>query len=178
MTTFTGKRVHILNPAPSEIDIVDIAHALANICRFGGHVPRFFSVAQHSVLVSDLLVEWGRQELALWGLLHDAAEAYLGDLIRPLKLSVLGYAELEEKMMAAISIRFSLPPGLPSEVQRADNAILATEFRDLRGYATEKASEYAGGVHPRATIGIRPYCPEVAEDVFLSRYQQLVRRVA
>lgn len=83
MQTYSGRVVHLVNPRADEIHIADIAHALSQTCRFAGHTPVFHSVAHHSVLVADLLGP--DQRLALWGLLHDASEAYLHDLTRPLK---------------------------------------------------------------------------------------------
>ena len=80
-TTYTGKKFHIFDPSLDEIDIADIAHSLSLICRYGGHLPEHYSVAQHSVLVSNLVPE----NIALEALLHDAEEAYTGDMIRPFK---------------------------------------------------------------------------------------------
>ncbi len=81
MQTFSRTMFYPLDPHPEDVHIVDIAHALANICRFGGHAKRFYSVAQHSVLVSRIV----EPEDALHGLMHDAAEAYVGDVVRPIK---------------------------------------------------------------------------------------------
>jgi hypothetical protein len=83
MQTFTGRAFYPLDPRPEDIDPVDIAHALSLICRYGGHSSRFYSVAEHCVLMSHAVAP----EHALWALLHDATEAYLGDMIRPLKRS-------------------------------------------------------------------------------------------
>ena len=82
--TASGRRAFVEDPRACDLVIEDIAHALSNICRFGGHCSRFYSVAQHSVCVSAL-VERTRPDLALHALLHDAAEAYVGDVIRPIK---------------------------------------------------------------------------------------------
>jgi hypothetical protein len=87
--------VHIAAPLPEEIDVEDIAHALSHTCRFAGHVPVYYSVAQHSVLVSELIE--GRRA-ALWGLLHDASEAYLHDLTRPLKRAIEGTPESSDRL--------------------------------------------------------------------------------
>lgn len=120
-----------LDPRPEEIHIEDIAVALSNLCRFGGHVREFYSVAQHSVHVAGLC----GPEDALWGLLHDASEAYLGDIIRPLKRQdcFAEYRAAEERLMAAVCERFGLPLEMPESVRRADEVMLATEARDLKG---------------------------------------------
>jgi hypothetical protein len=175
MRTYSGARVHILNPQPEEIRVEDIAHALSHLCRFCGHVPRFYSVAQHSVVVSDLLEDLGAP-LAFWGLLHDASEAYLHDLHRPLKRSLPGYSELESRMMAAICDRFGLPRRMPEPVRHADNVALATEFRDLYGEPLVNCVAW-GRAQPMETV-IRPHCSEVAEDLFLVRFEALARRAA
>jgi hypothetical protein len=131
--TYTGKKFHPLEPRIENICIEDIAHALANTCRFGGHCL-FYSVAQHSCYVSDEC-----PTCPLWGLLHDAAEAYLVDLPRPIKQQLRrmegGKASLwdvwESRLMMAIAARFGLPWPQPKEVDEADMLLLATEARDL-----------------------------------------------
>ena len=180
LRTFSGRSVHILNPRPEEICIQDIAHALANTCRFGGHTPVFYSVADHSLLVSELVPE----SLALWGLLHDASEAYLHDLTRPLKRvldsagsqDVTRYAELERRMMAAVCSRFGLPAEMPLLVKAADNTVLATEFRDLFGEPVSNCILWAGA-EPMQRL-VAPLSPEAARDIFLLRFEELTRRAA
>ena len=106
--TFSGKKIKIKNPQVDDIDIRDIAAALSKICRFGGHSSEFYSVAQHSVLVALMVPK----RLRAAALLHDASEAYLGDVIKPLKV-ILGpiYAELEANFQRVIMERFlSIPP--------------------------------------------------------------------
>src|ERR1051326_5301684 len=105
--TFSGRWINPLNPRPEDIDIVDIAHALSNQCRFTGHTRFFYSVAQHSCLVSDECANPHK----LGGLLHDASEAYLSDIARPIKAQP-GFGEVyktcENKLMIAVAKRFSL----------------------------------------------------------------------
>lgn len=133
--TYTGKQFWPLDPRVDEIDIADIAHALSNICRFNGHCREFYSVAQHSVLVSQ---QCGPKD-ALWGLLHDAAEAYLGDMVTPLKRSTVGpgFCRAEARLCNMIAMRFDLPYDtryeytIPTSVRYADARLLATEARDL-----------------------------------------------
>jgi uncharacterized protein len=129
MPTFTGGRFWPLDPRPEEVKIEDIAHHLALICRFGGTCREPYSVAQHSVLVSRIVPT----EHALWGLLHDAAEAYLGDLPRPVKRlpELYCYRSAEEEIMRVICRRFGLSPEMPAAVKIADEVLLATEARDI-----------------------------------------------
>lgn len=127
--TFTGVSYYPTDPHVEDINIEDIAHHLALQCRFNGACKVFYSVAQHSVLVSKLCKNY-----PLWGLLHDAAEAYLGDLVRPVKYnSELGYLykSIEKLNMWAIINKFNLEPVEPAEVKVADDILLATEARDL-----------------------------------------------
>lgn len=128
--TFSGKPFWPFDPRPDEIDLEDIAHALSNLCRFSGHVRTFYSVAEHSVWVSSLV----DPEYAKWGLLHDATEAYLVDLPRPLKRhGLMGrlYRETEDRLMEVIAARFDLPWPMPAEVKKADSVMLATERKWL-----------------------------------------------
>jgi uncharacterized protein len=122
-----GHQLYPLDTRPGDIRIEEVAHALSHICRFGGHVRDFYSVAQHSVLVASALPE----ELKLVGLLHDATEAYCGDMIRPLKRSIPRYKEIEDRIWLAVAERFSLPVELPPSVKEADNRVLQVERRDL-----------------------------------------------
>ena len=118
MQVASGARFYPLDPRPEEIQIEDVAHALGHLCRFAGHTSSFYTVAQHSVLVSRIC----EPQDALWGLLHDASEAYLGDMVRPLKRQpeMASYQEAEERLMAAICERFGLPAAMPESVVRAD----------------------------------------------------------
>ena len=110
--TVSGRRVNPLDPSPADIDVHDIAVALSNQCRFGGHTRRYYSVAQHACIVSDQMLERGSSAHdALWGLLHDASEAYLVDLPHPLKhRSELGrqYREAEGRLEEVLLERFGL----------------------------------------------------------------------
>jgi 5'-deoxynucleotidase YfbR-like HD superfamily hydrolase len=134
--TFTGKRFELFAPTAEQVDVLDIAHALAHLCRFAGHTAELYTVAQHSLLVAQLLPP----ELRLWGLLHDGAEAYTGDFPRPLKVRlqildedgrVQPYYWAEQRIERAIGERYGLAWPMPAAVKRADNVALATEARDL-----------------------------------------------
>lgn len=132
--TRTGRAFPLLTPRRNDIDIEDIAPALAKICRYNGHCRGFYSVAQHSVLVATVLKRHGQpREIIRAGLFHDAAEAYVGDMVRPLKHLMVRFGEIERRIEFAIAERFDIPIPMPESVKRADNALLATEARDLMG---------------------------------------------
>ncbi len=172
--TVSGKRVNPFALRASDLDIDDIAQALANQCRFGGHCRRFYSVAQHSCLVADLLcAEGGDASAALWALLHDAPEAYLSDLPHPLKhFSEFGrlYREAEDSLQHVISEHFGLPREPPAALRDADRALLAAEHRTLMADTWEWPE--LRGVEP-ADVAIDPWPPERAAYEFLRRYQEL-----
>lgn len=127
--TFSGRRFNPINPNYNSIVIQDIAHALSMQCRFSGHIKSFYSVAQHSVAVSYFC----QPQDALWGLLHDASEAYLVDIPSPLKRSknFEPYVELEKNMMLAVCKRFDLPEQEPSSVKFADKTCLLIEAENF-----------------------------------------------
>lgn len=125
--TYTGRHFDLADPQPDQIHTNDIAHALANECRFAGHTRYFYSVAQHSVLASQIV----GPEHALEALLHDASEAYLKDIPRPLKQLLPDYRAIEQRVERAIRARFGLPEEQSAEVTQADRIMLATERRDL-----------------------------------------------
>jgi len=125
--TNSGRQFNLLNPTADMICPNDIAHALGNLCRFNGHTRTHYSVAQHSLLVSSLVPE--HDQLA--ALLHDATEAYIGDMTRPLKALMPEFRMAEATIWKAICDRFNLALALPDSVLRADMVALATERRDL-----------------------------------------------
>lgn len=172
LQTFTGRRIDLFNPDPDDIDIIDIAHALSHECRYAGHVRQFYSVAQHSVLVS----QYCDANDALWGLLHDASEAYLGDVVKPLKVTgaFRQYRVLERRMQAAVCSRFGLPVSEPPSVHRVDKAMVAVEARELLAPVhpvfAETESAFAAPV--------RPETPQQARQRFLHRYCELTGELA
>lgn len=127
ITTYLGITIDPWRPRIDQIQIVDIAHALSGICRWGGHCQTFYSVAQHSLIVSSLLP----QRLALWGLLHDAAEAYLADIPRPVKTRMPEFVHAERRLLRVIAKRFGLVWPIPPEVFEADDRVLAHEAQYL-----------------------------------------------
>lgn len=127
LLTASGKKFDPVDPQPDMIDLVDIANGLSNECRFAGQCRFFYSVAQHSVLVSQNVPP----ENAWEALLHDAAEAYIKDIPAPIKRLLPDYRALEEKIETAIRLRFGLPAIKSPVIKHADLVLLATERRDL-----------------------------------------------
>jgi uncharacterized protein len=169
ITTLSGKFFDILNPEEYEYDIEEIATSLSNLCRYTGHVNTFYSVAEHSVLVSRIVPE----RLALAGLLHDASEAYLGDVSSPLKKLLPEYQSIEERVQQAIAKAFNLGDGLSRpEVHEADK----------RMYWQERQSVANNGVRDtlwhqdlRATRKVEAMgmSPMMARRMFIKRYREL-----
>ena len=134
MQTITGRIFWPIDPRPEDVCIEDIAHALSMMCRFNGHCKFFYSVAEHSVHVSNICSPENKR----WGLLHDATEAYLADIVRPAKPYIDGYKPAETRLMIAICKKFGLPEIEPLEVKHADMAILADEANQVMGPHPEK----------------------------------------
>ncbi len=163
--TFTGRKVEPLDPDPAAIAVEDIAHALSLHCRFNGHYRVFYSVAEHSVRVSRQL----NGDAALWGLLHDASEAYLSDVPKPLKPNLPDYCAVEDRLMRVIARRFGLSWPIPDAVHAADATLLATERRDLMAEARHDWGLHASPLD--ATI--QPLSFAEAEQAFLARFAEL-----
>lgn len=172
--TSTGIEFWPLDPRPDEIQIEDIAHALANVCRFGGHVRAFYSVAQHSVLVARYVIDRRLPDggvAAKQALLHDAAEAYIGDMVRPLKRQLPDYKEAENLIWQAIAVRFGLPSKLHPLVKEADEVLVATEAFALMPRASVLRWMNAGLASQ--TIKVKPMSPRDAKEAFLWEYHHL-----
>jgi hypothetical protein len=154
-------------------DIESIAHALSNKCRFSGHSRKFWSVAQHSVLVScycDL-------EDAKWGLLHDASEAYLVDLPTPLKIlpEFSFYKEIEDKLQEVVYKTFGLIGPEPPSIYRADKILLVSEKRDLmpENDGWKISDIFPPEKFPPLPFTLCPLEPEQSEKFFLNRFKDL-----
>jgi 5'-deoxynucleotidase YfbR-like HD superfamily hydrolase len=176
MQTYTGRKFWPMDPRPEDFDIEDIAHHLSNVCRYGGACRAFYSVAQHSVLVSQVIEYKAGASLheQLWGLLHDASEAYLGDMVRPLKRSMPQYREAEHQVMAAIAERFGLDLREPAIVKQADTILLSTERRDLLNHELPWNADEL--VDPLPFI-IIPDSPFEAKERFLERFAELTAKL-
>lgn len=161
-----------LDPKLEEIHIEDIAHHLSNICRYTGATSGFWSVAAHSIEVSRRLERYGK-EIALIGLLHDASEAYLVDVPRPLKPDFAGYKEHEERLERAISDRFSLPYPWPAAVKQVDNEMVFDEVANFFPRGSFMWRRY--GI-TRQGSDLRPLYPPEGRSRFLRRFHQLVGR--
>lgn len=163
--TISGAQVDLILPRADQFDIDDIAHALGNVCRFGGHVPHFYSVAEHSVRVMRH-VSHLPYHVQLAGLLHDAAEAYIGDMVRPLKRSQpLGdaYMHVEDEINKTM---------IPHLTQRADLYSSKDQFGDIIHEADMATYQWEVG---NIRTGFQPgWSPEFARREFLNEYYRLM----
>lgn len=164
--TYSGVKFYPYDPNPEDVKLEDIAHHLSLMCRFNGGTKVFYSVAQHSVLVSQQVAP----QFALWGLLHDAGEAYVGDMVRPLKLGMRQFREVEALVMEAVALRFGLSLPEPFEVKDADVVLLYTERRDM--LKVQRFWSLSDQVKLLPNI-LEAWSPREAEALFLKRYHQL-----
>jgi hypothetical protein len=162
----SGASFDFLDPTSSTFTIEDIAHGLSNICRYSGQCRSFYSVAEHSIVVSHVAKGF---ELA--ALMHDAAEAFVGDVTRPLKQLLPEYKRIEQSVQRAILIRFGLPEVIPPEVKDADLRVLAAEQAHMMPPGTD-AWARPGGIEP-ASIAIEHMPPKHACEMFLRRFEEL-----
>lgn len=167
--TISGRKFWPLEPAVEDVDIGDIAHALSLKCRFSGHCKKFYSVAEHSVHVACSV----GHENALWGLLHDATEAYLPDIARPIKPFIVGFKEIEDRLMGVIAKRFDLKGEMPNEVKEMDLRMLATE----KEYLMVKSHEWDNikGIEPwyDSSGKLTPVTSRKAKKMFLAIFNMI-----
>jgi len=156
-----------LDPKPEEIFMEDIACSLSNMCRFTGHVKNFYSVCQHSILVSKLC----SPENALAGLMHDAAEAYMNDISRPIKPFLPGFKEIENNILEMIFIKYGIEWPIPDEIHNIDRKLCITEARDL-GHDITQWGEYGKTVP--YDFKIEPLGPGESAQLFIHRFNELL----
>ena len=174
--SYTGKLVNPLGVRPNDVDIIDIAHSLAMQCRWNGHTKEFYSVAQHSVLASYLVS--GTLWMQMIALLHDAGEAYISDVITPMKQHFnIDFQRMEYTTLLAILKRYDIPEPynitykLPNDVLDVDHRLLATEYDQLMepGVLAKKVEIYTP-----YDLRIIPLPPASAKKLFLKRFWELL----
>lgn len=164
----SGATFDLADPETSEINVEDIAHGLAHTCRFAGQCRAFYSVAEHSVLVSQIVPQ---AELA--ALFHDAAEAFVGDVSRPLKQLLPEYTKIEKRIERAIFQQFGIEWPPPPDVKAADHSVMAAEQAILMPPGTNEWLR-AANISP-ANVDIRCLDPMAARSLFLDRFSKLMR---
>jgi 5'-deoxynucleotidase YfbR-like HD superfamily hydrolase len=181
----SGRRLDLLDPSPLDIEIGDIAHGLARVARWNGQTfgDHAFSVAQHSLLVEEILaatLAGATADDRLAALLHDAAEYVIGDMISPFKSVVGGgYKDVERRLQHAVHLRFSLPPeteeATRKAIKRADQIAAYFEATNLAGFSATEAVRYFG--RPRGVSADRfdfaPHSVKSVEKAFLKRFEMI-----
>lgn len=168
--TASGRRFDLEDPRPDDVDPLDLAHALSHLCRFGGHTRVPYSVAEHSLLVSEIA---GRP-FRLAGLLHDAAEAYVGDVVGPLVHRLPAFREIERRILDAVAARFGVARWQfdTAEVRHADAVALLTERASLLPPSPHPWAEDLAHARPLRRR-IVPLAPVEARGRFLQRLHDL-----
>jgi uncharacterized protein len=185
----SGRRLDLLSPSPLDIEIEDIAHGLARVARWNGQTKgdHAFSVAQHCLLVEDIARRQTPRLERRWrlaSLLHDAPEYVIGDMISPFKAAVgIDYKAFEERLLAAIHLRFSLPAKAPPEIamliKGADQTAAYLEATQLAGFDLKEARKFFGlpkGIEGAETAGLlplKPLAPKDASGQYLRKFKQL-----
>jgi|ERR1700728_2316114 hypothetical protein len=162
----SGARFDFCAPSSSNFTIEDIAHGLGNLCRYAGQCRDFYSVAEHSILVSDTAVGFEFEAL-----LHDAAEAFLGDITRPLKQMLPDYRKIEKNVQQVVFDRFGLPRNINPSIKQADLRVLAAEQSQIMPEGTD-AWAREGNVEP-APVVVLHLSPTDAKKAFLERFKVL-----
>jgi uncharacterized protein len=187
----SGRRLDLLNPSPLDIEIEDIAHGLARVARWNGQTKgdHAFSVAQHCVLVEEIsaVIEPELNRAArLAALLHDAPEYVIGDMISPFKAALgLDYRAFEKKLMAAINVRFGLPPQCPAKletlIKRADHIAAYLEATQLAGFSVAESEKFFGkpkgldGESAARFLRLKPLAPNDASALYLKTFRKLAQ---
>jgi 5'-deoxynucleotidase YfbR-like HD superfamily hydrolase len=179
----SGRRLDLLDPSPLDIEIEDIAHGLARVARWNGQTTgdHGFSVAQHSLVVEEIaaFVQPGLEpRWRLAALLHDAPEYVIGDMISPFKTALgLNYRAFEDRLEAAIHIRFGLPPKVPAPIKallkQADRACAYFEAVQLAGFTPQEALKLFGAPPKGYSLTIEPQSAAVAQQHYIIRFHLL-----
>ncbi len=169
METFSGCHLRPLEPRTSDIVLADIAHGLSMECRFGRQCRVFYSVAQHCCMVHDILARNGGSALRRAGLMHDAAEAYIGDLPHPIKAvpELAAYREMERRIMNAVKAKFCL--AICQDVWTAVKVVDLSMCRTEAVALMKRGVEWDWGEVVAADVAIEPWSPEMAEVEFRVR---------
>lgn len=185
----SGRRLDLLDPTPMDIEIEDIAHGLAFVARWNGQTAGDFaySVAEHSILVTDIFAQLCPNANIKWqlaALLHDAPEYVIGDMISPVKASVgPGYQELDRRLTAAIHLRFGLPAILPSnikkQIKKADKISAWHEATQIAGFTETEATKFFGKpYHDQITpITLTPNAPRDVREAYVARFDGLLAQM-
>lgn len=186
----SGRRLDLLDPTPVDVEIEDIARGLAFVARWNGQTmgEHAYSVAEHSLLVETLFARIAPKAPAKWrlaALLHDAPEYVIGDMISPVKAAVgPGYSALDERLTAAVHIRFGLPATIPSQIKKqikkADKISAFMEATQIAGFSADEAERFFGKPDDSLTNGLRITLrpPSETRDAFTARHAELLEEMA
>jgi len=179
----SGRRLDLLDPSPMDIEIEDIAHGLARVARWNGQTvgEHGFSVAQHSMVVEEIMAHVQPDIAPRWrlaGLLHDASEYVIGDMISPFKAALgVDYRTFEDRLETAIHVRFGLPaktpPAVKALIKQADRACAFFEATQLAGFGHDEALELFGPPPAGYSLHIEPQPPGVAQARYVQRFHVL-----
>jgi 5'-deoxynucleotidase YfbR-like HD superfamily hydrolase len=184
----SGRRLDLLDPTPMDIEIDDIAHGLAFVARWNGqtHGDYPYSVAEHSVFVEELFTRLNPRSEPKWrlaALLHDAPEYVIGDMISPVKAAIgPSYGELDDRLTAAIHIKFGLPAKIPAvikkQIKRADMISAWLEAVQLAGFSRTEADKLFGKpiLQDIPDKNLRPDAPMIVKGKFLERFNDLMEQ--
>lgn len=174
MEVFSGEKVWFLDPKPEHLSIEDISESLSKKCRYNGHCAGFYTVAEHSCHISDyIMATTGDVTLAFCGLMHDAAEPYVGDAVRPLKRKLINFAEIERKFDLAICAKWGLPEPWPKIVKDCDSRILVDERRALMTRGLLRGNTWATDSLEPLRVMIGCWYPDIAKAEFMERFERL-----
>lgn len=168
--TYTGKKFYFSAPTAHMIDIVDIAHALSNLCRYNGHTSSFYSVAEHCILLCSKYVEENPDDIttARAMLLHDASEAYMCDMPSPIKHSMPQFRDMESRIEPVIFAKYGVPNPLPRIVKEWDKRICLDERAQLM---SSSGHTWDVDVLPALGVTVRRFAPGAAADNFLTWFK-------